>query len=96
MHVYETIVLLDGVPAPDLVVLQGGILESQLTDSDGRAFVPVDWSQEGDIWILASHPRARIWGAYITQTKQRRLVIELESYDDSDNRLYVFVSGRAG
>jgi len=93
MHVYETIVLLDGVPSPDTVVLQGGALEYQRTDESGRAFVPVDWSEEGDIWILASHPKARIWGAYLTPDQASTpIVIELESYDDSDNLDYKFSS----
>ena len=62
-HVYETIVLLDGVPAPNTIVLQGGTEQLFRTDEDGRAFVPVDRTMEGDIWVLASHPQARIWGA---------------------------------
>ena len=90
--VYETIVLLDGVPAPDTVVLQGGTEALFRTDSDGRAFVPVDWSMEADIWILASHPRARIWGASVTEGVETPVVINLEEFDSSDNSDYVFSS----
>jgi len=88
-YVLETIVRLDGVPSPDTIVLQGGTQTLYKTDENGRAFVTMDWSLEGDKWILASHPKARIWGAYLPENSTPPIMIELESYT-ADNPLYEY------
>jgi hypothetical protein len=87
----EVTVLLDGLPAPDAVVVQGG--RSALlfrTDTRGRARVPLDRSVEGDLAVIASHPAARIQAVELVGDTQSA-TIALTRYDPRDNPDYRFV-----
>ena len=84
-------VTLDGVPMPGTLVMQGGSSHTVLTSSDGVAMVTVDESVAGDeVWIVASHPEARISATDYREDQPQPLSIELSRYDPSDNERYTF------
>ncbi len=62
-------VTLDGAPAAGVMVVQGGAPidpETALrTDAAGLALVPLDTAIPGDLYVIASHPRARQRGEWI-------------------------------
>jgi hypothetical protein len=82
-------VLLDGEPAADTTVLQGGNPERWTTDAAGSATISVDLTVEGDSFIMASHPEARIAGDD-TPAEGEGLIIELTRFDATDNTEFVF------
>lgn len=85
---------LDGAATSDVVVTQGGVIGEHITGADGTVLVPIEWDMEGDIYLLASHPDARIKGTRVADAAQ---TIELTSFDSSDNESYVFdAPGEAG
>lgn len=88
--VVEVLVTLDDMPAADTLVLQGGTEVHQRTNASGVAFVTIDRAVAGDVWILASHPMARIWGHEIPDDNDGPIVIALEQFDPSDNERYIY------
>lgn len=82
-------VLLDGAPAPDVRLGQGGLPTRWVTDADGMATVDVDPSQPGDHFIVASHHDARIGGDTV-RVGDTELTIELTRFDTSDNDAYSY------
>lgn len=83
-------VLLDGEPAPDTVVIQGGTGVHYLTGDDGTVEVALDLTVEGEIGVSASHPEARNGHYTFTGDPGGVVTIELERYDTSDNPEYPF------
>lgn len=87
-------VTLDGAPAAGVVLSQGGNDTRWTTDTAGEAWVELDLGVEGDLFILASHPEARIGGEWLLgdppDTGQERVSIALTRYATGDNLLYVF------
>lgn len=80
-------VTLDGAPIEGASVMQGGAEARWTTDADGVATIMLDHSVEGDLFVMASHPEARIWG---DEPQSDTLSIALTRFDDGDNRLYTF------
>ncbi len=83
-------VLLDGQPAPDTTIVQGGLGGKWLTDDQGLAVVPARTEVEGELLFLASHPEARIRRGEFVPGETQRLTIGLTRYDASDNPEYAF------
>lgn len=84
------LVTLDGVPAPGVAVLQGGNPARWETDVLGQAVVPVDLDVVGDLFVMASHPDARVQGVLVDPTTSERMTIALRRFDRKDNPAYVF------
>ena len=82
-------VSVDGEPAVDAIVAQGGTGEHYITDSNGTVVVDVNYTVEGDIGFTASHPEARI-GFAALDSPAEQLQINLARYDRTDNPEYVF------
>ena len=84
-------VLIDGEPAADTRVVQGGNFEDVwLTGPEGMVSVAVDLTVPGDHYVMASHPEARNRGAHVEAGELGPVIIELTRFDDSDNEDYVF------
>ncbi|MEE2644111.1 MAG: hypothetical protein VYD19_04205 [Myxococcota bacterium] len=83
-------VTLDGHPAPDAVVTQGGTGRHFPLDAAAQAWVEVDPSALGQLALMAAHPAARTWGEEVTPTRRLPLTIELHSFSQEDNADYVF------
>lgn len=86
----ELIVHLDGHPAPDVRVVQGGTDREARTDLDGRVFFELDLDVVGDIMLVANHPRARQRQAWVIPGERLPLRIDLATFDDRDNPNYRF------
>lgn len=85
------LVTLDGEPSPDTTVLQGGMPTRWTTDADGMATVDVDRTLDAELWVLASHPDARQWGAEIDRdAPEESVTIALDSFRPDDNPAYSF------
>jgi len=82
-------VTIDGKPSPDTLVVQGGNPARFTTDSTGNVKVKVDRTVKGDLFVMASHPEARIMGDFVTATTET-LSIALTRFDPKDNEAYVF------
>lgn len=83
-------VTLDGAPAPDVWLQQGGVDAHWLTGDDGTAVVRIDHDPLlGEVALHASHPDARIQAGF-PDIDDTTLTIELESFSTSDNPDYVF------
>lgn len=88
--VFTITVTLDGVPTAGVRVVQGGAFDrSWTTGADGTVVVEVDRAVVGDLFVMASHPEARISGVD-PELDPRPLTIALLRYDRSDNPEYVF------
>ncbi len=85
----DVLVLLDGEPTEDVMVMQGGSLDHRRTDADGRARLHVDPGIPGDLAVVAAHPEARIRGVDIT-ARVDEITIELVRFSTDDNPDYVF------
>lgn len=81
-------VTLDGVPSPATKVVQGGNPLEWTTDEKGRAVITVDRSVTGDLFVMASHPDARINGNFVPD--KGGLTIPLTRFSRTDNPAYVF------
>lgn len=81
-------VLLDGQPAADTEVRQGGATRSFFTDDAGRVTVEVDESVQGEWVLMASHPEARIGAAPISD--EDALTLALTRFLPEDNPAYLF------
>lgn len=86
----EVRVTIDGEPSPETVVVQGGTPGKWLTDERGVALVPVNADVEGELLLMASHPRARIKNAPFEPGVTERVTISLTRYDASDNPDFEF------
>jgi hypothetical protein len=86
----EVEVYLDGVLSPDTMVVQGGNTARWTTGADGRVTVEADLTVGGDIFVMASHPEARIRGGHVFADTLAPIIIELTRFDTSDNEDYVF------
>lgn len=82
-------VTLDGAPAANTVVVQGGGNRTWRTDAQGQVVVQVDGQIQGEKVLLASHPEARITGEIIPP-QPGLLTIDLIRFDASDNPDYFF------
>ena len=83
------LVTLDGAPAADVTLSQGGREARWTTDGDGRATVEIDREIEGDLAVIAAHPEARTEGDWIWDDTVE-ITIELDRYDPEDNEAYLF------
>lgn len=98
---FEVRVTLDGEPVGGVKVVQGGVfMRRWRTDESGIAVVQPDFNVAGgDVFIMASHPEARIMGVD-PRSDPWPLTIELTRYDVTDNPEYKFndpgVPGRRG
>lgn len=82
-------VTLDGEPAADVRVVQGGTTTEVFTDARGLARVPLDLTVVGDIMVIASHPRARQRGEWLYDDFEEPVELPLRRYG-SDNPDYRF------
>ena len=76
----EVLVNLDGAPSPSTLVMQGGSDHTVETGADGRATVPLDLDVAGQVWVVASHPRARIRAVQLEPPVARLVVVELTRF----------------
>ena len=86
-------VLLDGAPAADVLVVQGGLRgEEWRTGPDGTVLVQLNHELPGEdveVTVIASYPQARIRGVVI-EPGVSTYSIELTTLDRSDNEDYEF------
>jgi hypothetical protein len=85
----EVLVHLDGEPSPDTVVMQGGAHATFRTGPDGRVTLPIDLDVPGQVWVVGSHPRARIRAVRVEPPVRQPLVVELLRFGP-DNPEYRF------
>ncbi|MEL6182814.1 MAG: hypothetical protein AAFS10_27920, partial [Myxococcota bacterium] len=85
----EVQVTLDGEPAVDTLLVQGGTTHQWRTDAAGRARITVDRSVEGELIVMASHPEARQRGVDADFEADEPQRIELFRYS-GDNPNYTF------
>ncbi len=83
------VVTVDGEPAQNSIVAQGGTGTHYITDENGEVVVDVDFETVGDLGFTASHPEARI-GWVGLERPADRVEIALSRYDASDNDEYLF------
>lgn len=86
---FDVLVTLDGVPTAGVRVLQPGSTREWVTEADGRATVDLDLAVVGELFVVASHPDARILGAEPPEPGGA-VAIELVRFDRADNPSYVF------
>lgn len=82
-------VTLDGDPAPDALVSVGGLDPRYALDASGQADVPVVFQPDHEVWLLASHPDARIRGVEV-EPGEVAATVALERFDPADNVAYAF------
>ena len=82
-------VFIDGEPAPNTPVVQGGKTERVWTDKNGIAVILFDPDVFGDLFVMASHPEARIGGTYVSEGDSKAQIF-LERYPTEDNPEYEF------
>ncbi|MGB0589390.1 MAG: hypothetical protein ACPGU1_06910 [Myxococcota bacterium] len=88
-------VTLDGLPAAQTLVVQGGNPERWMTDAEGKVTIEVDLFVPGDHFVMASHPDARIAGQSVFYKDPffedtAEVTIELTRFENVDNEAYVF------
>ncbi len=86
----EVLVRLDGVPEADVLVMQGGAHVTYRTGADGRVTLPLDLDITGEVWVVASHPGARIRAVWLRPPVELLVEVELTRFDTTDNPAYVF------
>ncbi len=89
-RLYEVEVRVDGAPAAGAIVVQGGRPEQWETDGAGRVEVEIDFTVVGDIMVLGVVPTTRIDGVVLDGFEEGLVVVELVSFDPTDNEDYVF------
>ena len=82
-------VTLDGEPAADTLLVQGGTPHHWRTDADGAAVITIDREVEGQLYVVASHPEARQRGVEADFDAEAPQRIELFRFS-GDNPDYVF------
>lgn len=89
---YLVTVTLDGEPSPDTLLIQGGRPETTVTNEAGYAMFEIDFTVDGDIMVMASHPEARIRGFQLWPGfDDTEFTIELTRYEPTDNTDYQFL-----
>ena len=86
-------VYLDGVPAPDAWVIQGGTQTRWPTGVDGSVIITFDTSIRGDLHLIAHHGRSRVGLPNVLKIRpedDRPLEIHLVSIVPGDNEAYLF------
>ena len=84
-------VTLDGAPAVDVLVVQGGTTRSWRTGADGTVEATLDVTTPGALVLAATHPEARSGGATLYRSGlEDAVTIALERYDTADNLAYIF------
>ena len=81
---------LDGEPTAEVLVMQGGNPTQWTTGADGTVTVQVDTAVPGDLYVMGSHPEARVTGKSIVPGQSTAVTIELVRYDPVDNEDYTF------
>ena len=93
-------VTLDGAPAPDAIVTQGGTGRRFPLDEHAQVWIDLDPSALGLLAVMAAHPDARTGGEEVSADRRAPLTIELRSFSREDNEDYRFadpgVPGRRG
>ena len=83
-------VIIDGQPAGNTLVVQAGTQRKWTTDELGQVKCEVDFTVPGgDIYLVASHPEARIKAVQVPKEGDEALQIQLERYTP-DNPDYEF------
>lgn len=82
-------VRLDGVPAPDAIVMLGGDERRWPTDAHGTARVP-SASLGPDAVVMAAHEQARTRAVELAKAGAGMLALDLQTLDPTDNARYVF------
>ncbi len=85
----EVLVLVDGEPSADTLVMQGGTQTTRRTDARGTATLPIDLESPGQVWVVASRPDARIRAKRVRPPVAQPVVIELSRFGP-DNADYFF------
>lgn len=83
-------VTLDGEPAPDAIVIQGGTGVHYQTGVNGTVELPLDPDVVGTQTVIASHPEARTGYVEVAFLPSPEAAIALRRYDASDNPDYEF------
>ena len=89
----QVLVTLDGMPASDTRIVQGGAPHDvwSLTDTEGKATLHLDLTVIGDLMAVASHPEARQKGVRVyLDSLQDEYVIALSRYNTDGNPDYEF------
>ena len=86
----RVLVTLDGSPAADTLVMQGGGQQQWTTDANGQALVDLDASVVGDLVVIAAHPDARVGGVDAEAPTDEVVEIALTRFDPADNPDYPF------
>ncbi|MEL6348521.1 MAG: hypothetical protein AAFV53_35770, partial [Myxococcota bacterium] len=82
-------VTLDGEPAADVRVLQGGVPGEWRTDESGQVDIVLDRFVDGEVAVMAAHPEARIGGDDVDADAET-VDIALSRYAHPDNPEYIF------
>jgi len=89
-HDLDVSVKIDGAPASFIPLHQPGAEGQWLTNADGVARISLDLTVTGgEIWVVASHPEARIWGQSVDPATDAAITIDLVRYE-ADNVDYEF------
>ena len=86
-------VTLDGKPAPDATVFQGGVETEWTLDANGFLKLPLDTDiTGGSLYVIAAHPDARgLYGEVEPGEEEVQDVeVRLKRFDTSDNPAYVY------
>jgi hypothetical protein len=86
--VFEVLVTLDDQPIEDAFVSQGGTGFSFKTNAEGKVLMWVDPRVAGQLMIIATHKSARTKAIEVSSDQQANLVIDLRSYQASDESSY--------
>ena len=86
----QVLVLLDGEPVADAVVMQGGTEHLTRSDDQGLARLELDRGVVGDKSIIASHPEARIEFVHWAKATTDPVVVRLSRFEQTDNETYAF------
>lgn len=83
-------VRVDGAPTAGVLVMQGGARPTWRTGPDGKVVLPLDYDVPGQVWIVASHPEARVGAVEVFEGMRLPVVIPLSRFDTGDNPAYRF------
>jgi hypothetical protein len=86
--VFEVLVTLDDQPIENAIVSQGGTGFSFKTNVEGKVLMWVDTRVAGQLMIIATHSSARTKSIEVSSDQQSSIVIDLKSYQASDESSY--------
>ena len=86
----EVLVLMDGEPCPDCLVVQGGNPARWTTNAEGNVTVDFDPNVFGDAILMASHRETRITPVMVDIAEPGVVLIRVDPFDTTDNPDYVF------